>query len=389
MATFNEVINANPFSIPANITMEQYVFLRDQGLLRFPSPCMIAWGDNTTHGVGHSTQVANTKKAYSVYRDTKIKQIGTSSASLSLAVQGAVDVNDRILTWGYNGFSALLRGGTNWQISYTTVANSTGAEWHRIFGAYGGMTGLKTNGEFWAIGTGGSGQFGQGSTSNVTTWQRIGTDTYTMISHGNQFTFLVKTDGTLVSAGANSSGKTGQGTTSGNTLTFTPVTLGSGVTNDNWVQISTNTSTSLFRKADGSIYSTGASNNNGLGVTMSSVNRVGGVSSFGWTDISAGSGHSVGIKDGVLYGWGGATNKRLNTLTSTQTFPAQIHPDNDWSKVACGVNGTIAMKTNGDLYYFGAAAEGLFATDVGATMIGSVPNTALVSAGSAGYYIAY
>jgi alpha-tubulin suppressor-like RCC1 family protein len=72
---------------------------------------------------------------------------------------------------------------------------------------------IKSDGTLWSWGNNGSGQLGDGTTTNQTTPAQIGAlTTWKAIAAGTGFTLALRSDGTLWAWGNNSSGQLGNGT---------------------------------------------------------------------------------------------------------------------------------------------------------------------------------
>ncbi|GAB6096776.1 hypothetical protein JCM14469_30290 [Desulfatiferula olefinivorans] len=76
-----------------------------------------------------------------------------------------------------------------------------------------------------------------------------------------------------------------------------------------------------------------------------------------WAVISAGESHTVAIKtDGSLYAWGNNYYAQFGdgTWHNTSNVPIRIGTDTDWESVSAGYHHTVAIKTDGSLYAWGA-----------------------------------
>jgi alpha-tubulin suppressor-like RCC1 family protein len=108
-----------------------------------------------------------------------------------------------------------------------------------------------------------------------------------------------------------------------------------------------------------------------------------------WRQISAGQNFSLAIKtDGTLWGWGANSNQLGLGYSGNQNAPIQIGTANDWVTVSAGTVHSLAIKTNGTLWswgngQFGALGNGIFNSATwNVTQIGSATDWMSVSAGN-------
>jgi alpha-tubulin suppressor-like RCC1 family protein len=100
--------------------------------------------------------------------------------------------------------------------------------------------------------------------------------------------------------------------------------------------------------------------NNSAASQSSPVQTVSGGTS--WRSVSAGNAHTASIKkNGELWTWGLGTNGRLGTDSVTsQSSPVQtVSGGTSWRTVSAGGGHTAAIKTNGELWLWGAGGLGL------------------------------
>jgi hypothetical protein len=80
-----------------------------------------------------------------------------------------------------------------------------------------------------------------------------------------------------------------------------------------------------------------------------------------WAKVSAGAAHTEAIKgDGTLWGWGSNNpyGQVGNGVQADQLSPVQIGTDSDWRTVDAGYTHTLAIKTSGSLWAWGANSYG-------------------------------
>ena len=312
----------------------------------------------------------------------------------------AVLPDHTLWTWGANNFGQLGDGTTNStsgtnatrhstpaQIGTNAVVN-TNAVWASLSGGArgynvsanqpGGFTlGLQTNGTLWAWGLNDRGQLGIGSIVLQRSPARVGTDTnWVQVEAGSAHGIGLKRDGTLWTWGANDAGQLGQS----NTLTFlTPTRVGE---DSAWVEVRAGGSFSLARRADGTVWSWGANTNGELGLGFFKTNRTAPVmvgTNAHWAALRAGVSHSLALTtNGALWAWGGNQFGQLGLGTGgagTENFktnrPVQIGTDSDWAVIEAGSVHSLAIKTNGSLWAWGANFFG----QLGNGTIGSPGNT--------------
>jgi alpha-tubulin suppressor-like RCC1 family protein len=266
-------------------------------------------------------------------------------------------ITPELWTWGFNSFGQL--GDNTQSIRSTPVTTSAGgANWKQVACGYRHTAAIKTDGTLWTWGSGGFGQLGDNTTSQrntpVTTF--AGGTNWKQVSGGYRFTAAIKTDGTLWTWGDNGSGRLGDNTT---TQRITPVTTFSGGTN--WKQVSCGFNFTAAIKTDGTLWSWGVNSFGQLGDNTSANNRNTPVTTFAggtnWKQVACGVDHTAAIKtDGTLWTWGYGGNGGLGTNTApsqTITPVTTFAGGTNWKQVAGGNSHTAAIKTDGTLWTWG------------------------------------
>jgi len=202
-------------------------------------------------------------------------------------------------------------------------------------------------------GDNGIGQLGLGNITNYSSPKQVGvTGIWFSISVGNNHTVATKTDGTLWSWGRNNNGQLGLGNT---TSYSSPKQVGALTT---WSKTSCGSNHTIATKTDGTLWSWGSGASYGqlgLGNTTnySSPKQVGALTT--WLNIAGGGNFTLAIKtDGTLWSWGANLRGQLGLGNITDySSPKQVGALTTWSNIACKGNCTLAVKTDGTLWSWG------------------------------------
>jgi alpha-tubulin suppressor-like RCC1 family protein len=181
-------------------------------------------------------------------------------------------------------------------------------------------------------------------------------------------------DGTLWTWGSNIYGQLGDGTTVSKT---SPVTTVAGGTN--WKQVTCGYFRTAAIKSDGTLWTCGdnAAGQLGDGTTVgksSPVTTVAGGTN--WKQVACGVQHTAAIKtDGSLWTWGRNIFGNLGdgTIVNNSSPATTVSGGTNWKQVACGVFCTAAIKTDGTLWTWGRNDYGQLGD--GTTVSKSIPAT--------------
>ncbi len=268
---------------------------------------------------------------------------------------------------GANSTGQLGLNDTTARSNLTQVGALT--NWSQVSCGGDQMMAVKTDGTLWVCGDNTWGQLG---TNNVTSYSspvQVGALTdWAMVACGAFHAIAIKTDGTLWAWGRNSRGELGKGDTSPRS---SPVQVGALT---NWAAVAVNGSSlsgtgecSFALKTDGTLWAFGLNSSGQLGLNdvtnRSSPTQLGALTT--WQKISSGgaTGTSAAIKtDGTLWVWGTNTNGELGQGDTTlRSSPVQVGALTDWAEIAVGSGASghmVAVKTDGTLWAWGAAADG-------------------------------
>jgi alpha-tubulin suppressor-like RCC1 family protein/rRNA maturation protein Nop10 len=171
-----------------------------------------SWGYNANGQLGHGNTTNRTSPL----------QVGLQSDWISVSAGAshtvALKSNGTIWAWGNNSYGDLGIGNTTQQNSPVQIG--TGSDWKSINGGFSYYSmGIKTDGTLWTWGYNGNGQLGDGSTSNKTSPQQIGTETHWIfVESGGYHSGAIQANrNSICMTGANSSGQLGNGTVQGRT----------------------------------------------------------------------------------------------------------------------------------------------------------------------------
>jgi alpha-tubulin suppressor-like RCC1 family protein len=248
----------------------------------------------------------------------------------------------------------------------TTFAGGT--NWKQVAGGGSHTAAIKTDGTLWTWGSNSFGQLGDDTfiSKSIPVTTFAGGTNWKQVACGFDYTSAIKTDGTLWTWGQNYYGQLGDNTTT--TYSPTPVTTFAGGTN--WKQVAGGGSHTAAIKTDGTLWTWGRNDDGQLGnnTTTDSPTPIttfsGGTN---WKQVSSGSGHTAAIKtDGTLWSWGDNINGQLGDDTLDYSKPTPVTTfagGTNWKQVACGLNHTAAIKTDGTLWGWGFNYTGELGND--------------------------
>jgi hypothetical protein len=203
---------------------------------------------------------------------------------------------------------------------------------------------VKTDGTLWVMGYNGSGQLGNGTTSNTNRPISVASNVVA-VAAGYFHSLFVKADGTLWAMGYNNYGQLGNGKT---TDAHTPVSVASNV-----VAVAAGYYHSLFVKTDGTLWAMGYNNYGQLGNgTTSNTNLPVSVAS-NVVAAAAGAYHSLFVDTNRTIwamGWNG-TGQFGNGTTINTNLPVSVA--GNVVAVAAGASYSLFTKSDGTFWTMG------------------------------------
>jgi alpha-tubulin suppressor-like RCC1 family protein len=280
---------------------------------------------------------------------------------------GSLSVKDdgTLWAWGANAQGELGLGDTVPRPVPVQVGSDD--DWKDVALGGGWSTGfalaLKQDGSLWACGNNLAGQLGTGDGLDRTTFVRVGTDAdWAQVSCGEMYTLACKTDGSLYAWGSPQNGELGLGP-----LVVFNVTTPTRVGSDLWTAVAAGADFAAAVRDDGSLWTWGDNGRGQLGTGGTASTdvpvRVG--SAVNWASVSCAQGFALGLHtaavktNGQLYSWGANDEGQLGQGDTTDRLtPDRVGTATDWSQVACGAWHTIATRDDGTLWAWGGNGWG-------------------------------
>ncbi len=283
---------------------------------------------------------------------------GINWASISCGVfhTAAVKTDGTLWTWGNRLYGKLGINTTAIDKSSPDQTISGGTNWSNVACGYGNTNAIKTDGTLWTWGYNAYGQLGDNTIINKSSpIQTISLGTnWLSVSGGRGHIAALKTDGTLWTWGYNNFGQLGDNTTTNKSSPVQTIAYGT-----DWASVTCGEYHTAAVKTDGTLWLWGLNSNGQIGDnTLTNRSSPVQTASGGtiWASVAGGSGHTVATKtDGTLWTWGLNSSGELGINNVSRRFaPVQtISGGTDWSKIACGLSYTMAIKTDGTLWLWG------------------------------------
>jgi len=219
---------------------------------------------------------------------------------------------------------------------------------------------LASDGSLWSWGSDFLGWpvLGLNKGSNQPRLRRIGHDTnWVGVSAAVEHNLALRSDGSIWSWGENLNCQLGNGTTA--SMQNSPVPSSPG---NDWKQVAAGAYSSFALKTNGTLWAWGMNwaGELGLGYTNRSVTNATQVGpATNWIKVWAGGLASVAMQsDGTLWYWRENPNPAFAQGSNQIVVPTRITPDTNWTDVGFGTEDTVfAIKSDGTLWAWGRQAH--------------------------------
>jgi len=273
--------------------------------------------------------------------------------------------------WGWGKAEDWGQIGKNNKVDYSSpVQIGTNTNWKAGGGGREFSFAVKTNGTLYTWGTNNYGQLGinkaypaaaaRSSPTQVpgTNWDNAWGIYESM--------FATKTDGTLWAWGRNGGGELGLNQGPGNEQS-SPCQIGTAT---NWVRCSSGANYGAVGaiNTDGELWVWGYNQNGELGQDSHATPAYRGISApvqipgTNWEYFQGcGTAGSIAKKtDGTLWVWGagGISSAATGDASAKRSSPCQVGTDTNWDRIAGGTSNGIATKTDGTLWMWGSNGNG-------------------------------
>jgi alpha-tubulin suppressor-like RCC1 family protein len=316
--------------------------------------------------------------------DTVTATVGTVAGSTTVNVRGQWDgisaggnhtvgrrADGALYAWGWNRQGQLGDGSNADRMSPALVSATTGVKlpWKQVAVGELHTLAIDSDGVLWSWGFNQNGQLGDNSLVDKNVPVKVGTaKDWVFIAAGKSHSMAINKSGVMYGWGRNVNGQLGDNTKIDRLVPtrVATVTNGTPAVTVTWVSVSAGATHTLARALDGSLWAWGGNAKSQLGnnatADLALPTRIN-VTNATWVSVAAGGTHSLAIhSNGTLWAWGDNSSGQLGIPTSntavTATTPTQVGTAANWSMITSGLAHSLALRTDGTLYGWGANSNG-------------------------------
>ncbi|MBZ0117785.1 MAG: hypothetical protein K8H88_12355 [Sandaracinaceae bacterium] len=307
---------------------------------------LYCWGFNSYGAVGDGTTTSSTAPV----------RIGTDS-DWSEVVVGVYHSCGRrggeLYCWGRNDAGAV--GDGTWLQRLAPTRVGTDSDWAQL-SAGEHSCGLRAGGDLYCWGEGANGRVGDGAGTDRAAPVRIGAGGWSRVSVGYEHTCAIRM-GELYCWGSGLRGANGTATDA-----YSPQRVGADV---DWTDVMAGNRAGCAIHMDGRAECWGDNQAGKLlapGLPLDQhVDAVGvEAPASGWTDVSIGATHTLALRMGELWSWGGVGLWPVlgRPAGSDPGVPGQVGMLSDWTAVGAGNTFSCGIRGMGELYCWGSSYTG-------------------------------
>jgi alpha-tubulin suppressor-like RCC1 family protein len=331
------------------------------------------WGSNATGQLGTNSTISSSG-AVAVYTGGVLSGVTLTQISAGTGYTCALSTTGAAYCWGVNGSGQLGNNSTTQSNVPVTVAASgvlSGVTLSQIDAGTNSTCALSTTGAAYCWGANGSGQLGNGTSTQSNVPVAVAASgvlsgvILTQVAVGSVFTCALGSTGAAYCWGANGNGQLGNGT-AGITFNPLPVAVATSVT---LTQLAAGSGSTCALSTTAAVYCWGVNGNGQLGNGTTTQSNVpvavaasGVLSGVALTQISLGSNVTCALSStGAAYCWGAGASSQLGNNTTTQSnvpvavYSAGVLSGVSLTQISAGTNASdvCALGTSGYAFCWG------------------------------------
>lgn len=297
-----------------------------------------------------------------------VQSAGISLSTVSAGIMHSLALSSDGTVWAWGDNSEGQLGNNNSQLQNSPTPIHVSDLTNVIAVAAGGAhsLALKKDGTVWGWGDNefGQGGFAKEELKSYVPVQVQGLTNVIAIAAGTDYSLALKADGTVWAWGNNAYGQLGSPSVNGQTMTNTPVQVEEDINGNKLTditKISAGSAFGLALKKDGTIWTWGGLlvDLDGVHNAVSLAQQVNSLTNV--VGISAGWSHSLALKnDGTVWGWGDNKLFQLGNRNAEESWnvPQQISGLYHVQSIAAGCFLSLALKTDGTVWSLGGSMWG-------------------------------